>query len=39
MLLVNIEKKATYLMGQMAIWAQQKLGKQNNHFNFVLLMD
>jgi hypothetical protein len=23
----------------MAIWAQQKLGTQNNHFNFVLLMD
>ncbi len=32
-------KTATYLMGQMAIWAQQKLGKQNNHFIFVLLMD
>jgi hypothetical protein len=32
-------KTATYLMGQMAIWAQQKLGKQNSHFDFVLLMD
>ena len=26
-------------MGQMAIWAQQKVGIQNSHFNFVLLMD
>jgi hypothetical protein len=32
-------KTATYLMGQMAILAQQKLGKQNSHFDFVLLMD